>query len=248
MPNDLILKVSPGQLPVGACPASYQEMLNLFSANQTVTFPSTFAGVTVSATKPTDTTQAWLQLDSLGRPVRLYYFAQGAWLSQHPMVPDMAMPWFGTLPNFNTFDGGDSNTVSSISGPMWELVTEIAAKFPLAAGTLPSGIVVAAGDTGGEEKHILTEQENGPHTHDLDLITPLSSKWSNGDSNSGKIATGGGALSSGADASITATSPFFQIDTSGGDSSGAGVGHQNMPPYYGMNWIRRSQRLFYVVP
>src|SRR6185369_16638359 len=107
-----------------------------------VVFPSSFTGITASATKPTDTTQGWLQLDSQGRPVRLYYFAQGAWLSLHPLIPGMDQPFFGTLPNFTTYDGGDANAVSAISGPMWEVVTEMAAQFPLAAGTLASGLVI----------------------------------------------------------------------------------------------------------
>lgn len=247
MANELTLQVQPGQLAQGFCPSTYQEMLNGFSAKQTVTFPSTFAGITVSATKPTDTSQAWLQLDSQGSPVRLYFFAQGAWLSRHPMVPGMSMPWFGALPTFTTFDGGDSDPLSTISGPMWEVVTEIAARFPLAAGTLPSGTVVSVDDTGGEEDHTLTVQENAPHTHDVELISPNSSKWSDGASGSGKISSGGGSLSAGGDTAITANAPFFNTAVSGGDSTGAGVGHNTMPPFFGMNWIRRTDKIFYVV-
>lgn len=255
MPNQLVLPVSPGSLPTGFCPASYQDLLNEFSSNQSVTFPVTFTGITVSSTQPTDTTQAWLQLDSTGSPVRIYYFSQGAWLSRHPLIPGMAIPWFGTLPTFTTFDGGDANAVSAISGPMWEVVTEMAAKFPLAAGTLPSGTAVSDGDSGGEETHTLTSGEAGVdplHRHGIGRL---------GSSNRQLAVESGGALSLsqagvaiGGSGDIPASTlsdvasfgtTFVQSDVP--ISPPTLVGHNTMPPWYGMNWIRRTARVYYVI-
>lgn len=235
MANELTLPVTPGTLDTGFCPANLQEMLNGFSAKQTVVFPSTFAGVTVSATKPTDTTQAWLQLDSLGRPVRFYYFAQGAWLAQHPCVPGFTMIWTTTLPNFTTFDGGDANALSPISGPMWEVVTDFAAKFPIGAGTLPSTTVLAVGDTGGEEKHSLTSQEMPPHTHPTNKlginigVGPL--EFLNPPNTPG---TNVGGLTGSAGGDTTLTPPVV-------------VAHQNLPPFFTVNFLRRTNRQFFVV-
>lgn len=229
--NALNLQVNAGNLPTGFCPATLQEMLVGFSAVQSVTFPSTFAGVTVSSSKPTDQTQAWLQLDSLGRPTRLYWFAQGAWLSLHPCVPGFTMIWTGALPDFTTFDGGDANALSQISGPMWEEVVSLRVRFPLGAGTLPSGTVINSGDIGGEENHTLSLNEIPSHTH--------------------AIPNFGGPV--GATAVIVGdnATPIAQPDIStratGGNPDGTTAGHQNMPPYLGVYFLRRTSKLYYSV-
>lgn len=231
--NPLVLPVNPGTLDSGFCPATLQEMLVGFSAKQSVTFPDTFAGVTMSSTKPVDTTQAWYQLDSLGRPVRLYTFAQGAWLSLHPCVPGFTMIWTSALPNFNTFDGGDANALSPISGPMWEVVTALAARVPLGAGTLPiSTTVVAIGDTGGEEKHVITTAELPIHNHprNNENKTEIATLTVPGDT----IDTNFGTTQNGKTTGITGNT--------GGDQA-----HQNMPPYLGVAFLRRTARLFYAV-
>lgn len=240
--NELILPVTPGSLSSGVCYATEQERLDDFSAHQTVVFPTTFAGITVSSTHPSDTTQAWLRLDSLGRPTQLYYFAQGAWLSMHPLVPGATIRWTSALPNFTTFDGGDANALSSISGPMWEQVTDANGKFVLGVGTLPSGTVVNVGDTGGEEKHTITVNELPAHSHfvsnidgSLSALTPanyLAQRNLPDSSQSFDYNLYG-----------TATTPTI------GNSSNTGAGQpeNNMPPYIGYYLLRRTNRLFYTV-
>lgn len=239
MPNQLTLAIQPGQLASGFCPASYQEMLNGFSGAQTVIFPVTFTGITVSSTKPTDTTQAWLRLDTLGRPSRIYYFAQGAWLSPHPLQPDMAIPWFDVVPSLTSYDGGDASAISAVSGPMWEVVTEMAAKFPLATGNLPiSGISVAVGDAGGEEKHTLTSAEMPPHVHDITQNLFSDSLSRGGQTCLAKNPQGDG----------TGPATLITDSTGGSGTPAAAQAHQNLPPYFGMTWLRRTDRLFYIVP
>src|SRR5438552_15125504 len=148
------IPVTPSQLPTGFCATDYQNLLNEFSAHQSVDISAgTGTPVIVSSAKPADTTVLWERLDQFGRPDRLYFFAQGAWLALHPSVPGTTIIWTDVLPTFTTFDGGDANPLSAISGPMWELVATLAAKFPLCAGTLPSGTVVNIGHSGGQEKH-----------------------------------------------------------------------------------------------
>ena len=172
------LSITPEQLPTGVCPSDLQGIWNLFAAYGSVVVPDSSGKQWVfSATKPSDQNVGWFQLDTLGRPVRPYIFAQGAWLSLHPIPPGMTMWWFRALPsNINTYDGGDASTTfpnaTDLAGPMWGQATDIngnviAAQFPLSAGTLPSGKVLNVGDTGGEENHALTIQELPPHTHDI---------------------------------------------------------------------------------
>ena len=162
--------ITPQQLPVGFCPPDYQTMWNAFAAAGFVNIPDALSPVIWQASKPVDSTVTWGQLDSLGRPVRIYKFAQGAWLSLHPQVPGQTIWWFNALPDFTVFDGGDANPISDISGPMWQQAKDIngnliAAMFPIPPGTLPSGTVIQIGNTGGEEQHTLLPAEVPPHTH-----------------------------------------------------------------------------------
>lgn len=246
MANEQTIPVTPATLPSGFCPADLQSMLNGFSAYQSVTIPVSQGNLIVQATTPTDTTATWLQLDSLGRPVRVYYFASGAWLSKHPLEPGITVIWTTALPNLNTFDGGDANVISAISGPMWEVV--LSAKFPLGAGTLPSGAVVAVGATGGEETHTLVAAEIPAHTHFIastdslandDAVTATDQvarqKQLGGDSGNYKL------IKSAVDASLGKSSSF------GGDGTGVTTGHQNMPQYQAVHFLRRSARQFYRV-
>ncbi len=236
--NELTLPVQAGSLPGGFCPSNYQDLLNQFSANQYVTFPSTFTGIEVSQTKPSDTTKAWLQLDAQGRPVRLYYFAQGAWLSLHPDVPGKTTLWTSAIPTLTSFDGGDAAVLSSISGPMWEEVVEMRARFPVGAGTLPSTTVLAPGDTGGEENHTLSTSQIPPHSH---IWNPSTS-----------TASGNNADPAGGLLSLQSTNPanekFYNTSSVGGTGTPAATAaHNNMPPYFAVAFLRRTNRLFYVV-
>jgi microcystin-dependent protein len=240
----LILPVVSGQLPNGFCPSTYQDMVNGFSAVQTVTFPNTFTGITVSSTTPADQTQAWLQLDSLGRPVRLYYFASGAWISMHPAVPGTTIIWTTTLPTFSTFDGGDANPLSAISGPMWEEVTALRAVFPIGVGTLPSGTAIAVGGTGGNEKVTLDATNMPAHNHQLYV-----------GASDGSVGGIRAALQT-VDTPHSGTDAAYQtsdgsggsnyVKNSYGDAGGASVAHDNVPPYVGVYYLRRTNRLFYV--
>lgn len=226
-------------LPSGFCPATYQEMLNGFSTHQYVQIDTSTISLIASTTKPIITTVAWLQLDQLGRPVRIYYFAVGAWLSLHPQPPGFVMPWFDAVPTFSSFDGGDAQIESQYSGPMWEEIvdTDIVARFPLAKGTLASGTIIAQGDTGGEEKHILELEEMPAHVHNVTTGPTV------GNDDKGPNVTSGSAP-------VEPPNPIIDLpeDVMGGDEDENTVAHNNMPPYRGMCWLRRTSRMFYVVP
>lgn len=245
--------ILPLTLPLGFCPATLQDLWNGFAAAGFVQLPDALTQTVWQPTKPTDTTVAWGQLDALGRPVRIYRFAQGAWLSLHPMAPGQIIILEDVLPNLDTYDGSDANALSAISGHMWEVSTVIDAKFPFGVGNppiaLPSGLIVSQGSTGGEEKHTLLATENGPHTHDVSLVTPVPDKWAGSASGAGKITTGSDALNAGDEAAITANNPFFKTELSGGDATThVAIGHQNMPPYVGVYFLKRTNRLYYAVP
>ena len=257
--------ITPQQLSSGFCPTTYQEMWNAYAAAGFVVLPDSVSQVIWQASKPTDTTVTWGQLDSLGRPVRIYRFAQGAWLSYNTMQPGLTMWWFDTLPNFATFDGGDANPISDISGPMWQQAkdsngTVIAAKFPIPAGTLPSGAVLTLGATGGEEKHTLTSIESVPHTHQLLTIDNASSPGGGTPTNIGPsdaIAAMGFGPPGGSSANSyslqkgTTVPPSIGVSSSAlGDTSvtpNVAVAHSVMNPYIVGYLLQRSTRLFFAV-
>lgn len=241
-----VLAVSPGTLPAGWCPSSYQDILNNFSANQTVTVPDSNGNVIVSSTAPTDTTAVWVRLDSFGRPLGVYYFASGAWLSPHPLQPGITMIWTTTLPTLTTFDGGDANPVSAISGPMWEVVTALQAKLPIGVGTLPGGTVLSVGDTGGAETVTLDLTNIPEHEHEL---------WAGGSDGTASgirealqtVNNPHAGTSAAYAESDGVTGHNNWVKAVGGDGSGNAVAHTNMPPYVAIYFLRRTARLYYRV-
>jgi hypothetical protein len=239
MPN---LPIQNSNLPQGFCASDYQSILNAFSAAQFVNV-NTVAGVIVSSTPPADHTSAWLQLDSNGRPTRIYFFAQGAWLSLHPLPPGFTMIWNQVLPNFQTFDGGDATAApySAVSGQMWQLMattldglgTQVAqAQFPVGVGTLPSTTPIAVGGTGGEEKHILTPAEQG------NIVASVTTD----------------VESAGNDHKVLDTLTLNGIAMNNANLgpstiplAGTVAAHNTLPPYYGVYFLQRTSRLFYTV-
>jgi hypothetical protein len=152
-----------------------------------------FVNFIASATKPGPEFQgntAWLQLGSnpAGVPSRVYFFAQGAWLSLHGINSGLTMWYFGPMDGttIKTFDGGENAVLSPYTGPMWQFATNdgkplstdspptnfvIAAQFPIAAGTLPSGQILNLSDVGGNETIIQDVTQMPPHTHSMDFFT-----------------------------------------------------------------------------
>jgi hypothetical protein len=228
-------------------------MWNEFAANGFVTLPDSGVQVVASATKPSSTNVVWLQLDTLGRPTRVFFFAQGAWLSLHQQQPGMVILWTAALPNFATFDGGDANALSPISGPMWEEVVELRARFPIGAGTLPSGTVLAQGATGGQE----TQGGLIDHVH----VTGRFLNNSSGDNASEEfMLIGDGASTQGSGRRIPGGgggTPGSRVlgnlqDQTGDYTLTSGVlnppgGSTSLPPYLVVYFLRRTSRQFFSV-
>lgn len=232
MSNTVQVPVNAGNLPQGFCPQSEQARINGYAAVMTVALPAAGGSIIWSQTKPADTSQTWGQLDSLGRPVRIYLFAAGSWLSQHPQVPGAIMLWNGTLPDFSVFDGGDTLGAGPTSGPMWAEVTDARARFPIHPGTLPVTGTIPVTGTGGAETVTLDNTMIPSHAHGL-----TSMKRASADGNA--TSPSGGLMSLG--------SPSDTPWPNSTDADGGGLPHANMPPYYGAYLLIRTNRLFYAV-
>jgi microcystin-dependent protein len=236
-----------GNLATGFCPTTYQQMLAGFGGALSVSIPSA-SGISISATPPSDTSQIWFQIDSLNRFIRMFTYAQGTWLSAHPLLPGMTMWWFSALPDFATFDGGDANAAGTASGAMWQQAKDgngdlITAQFPVTAGTLPSGApltVTGATNVGGEENHTLISNELPLHQHKNGASCTVAENifvYGYTQLEAPGLAT---AVTGG-----QAITPTAQGLT--GIDGGLGGSHNTMPPYVVGYLLQRTTRQFYSV-
>lgn len=160
------------------------------------------------------------------------------WLGRHRYAPggNERTIYVGSGASINTYDGGDTNTPSVSAGPMWEIDTAMAARFPVGVGTFANAGVVAVTDTEtdlgvqGEDVVALDETKIPDHTHEIILnkIAPDSGgldRFGNGDS--------GG----------TPTPVTFTTEATGG---GAAPTHNNLPPFYSVYFLKRTSRVYYV--
>ena len=162
----------------------------------------------------------------------------GQWISPHPIPPSgqQVIIWKDTESALWSYDGGDgkdptSNPPTSVSGAMWVRDTDFDFKFPVGMGTNGTtydgnvATVITPGDTGGEERVTQTLDQLVPHYH-----TCKKDKL---------VATGGGGT------------VVLQDDTSESlltgnteNSIGAGNSANNMPPYRGVLFAKRSSRIY----
>ncbi|HEU0047673.1 MAG TPA: hypothetical protein VFQ43_08725 [Nitrososphaera sp.] len=184
----------------------------------------------------------------------MWVYSQGFWLLPHYTYDpvnnivdeDRVILWLGDPTTVDTFDGGEAGPVTAISGPMWSILTSMAARMPIAPGTLPSGTVLAVGNTGGEEKHALTTTELPEHTH---FMAANENQDTNPLTSTNQVAVSGaagndeyGLKGSDLDATLGNTSPV------GSPSADAALPHQNMPPFFCINFLRKTSRSWYRLP
>jgi len=224
-------------LPSGLCssinanPDPLQGLLNMVAQYLAITLPDMTTNLSKGKTPPTDLTASWFKLDSSDKPIGLCCYASGAWIRPHPYLPGTIKLWLQALPDFDSYDGGDNSVVGPVSGPMWEEATELRARIPIGVGTLPSAQAVTisgADSTGGYETVTLTSDQIPAHTHNISAMSTLDIDET---SNRTLAGTGGNA---GEFSGFMATT-----------SVGGGLSHSNMPPWIGVYFIRRTNRLFY---
>ena len=236
MPNLTLITLTPPSLPVGYCPTNYQQLANDVISGTQANFNSSIGNsfFNFGPTTPALNNQVYPWLDENGN---WWIYQSGYWLRQHPIAARSAERriYVGTTTDLQTYDGGNTNAPSNWSGPMWEVDTLFEARFPVGVGTFAtSGAVSVNGTTTstavvGEDKHKLVTAEMPSHTHQiLDQYINLVQR---GTADSGVFS---------ATNRSEGVANLLPTTSSGGDAS-----HNNLPPFYGVYFIKRTDRVYY---
>jgi hypothetical protein len=201
----------------------------------------------VSETAPgaDDQGKLWIQVNSKNQPIRQWIYSGGAWIWPHPVPPNdqRLQMFYGSAAEVDTLDGGVAGTAGAKSGPFWEIYDSMATKFPMGVGTLDDGTSVAVTNTGGQERVTLTSTQVPDHQHKGKAYYKASGGTAGSDEsglmdnlyheNSGHTTTS--STTSVAAAGVLTSETVGTI----------GESHPNLPPYYGVYFIKRTGRQFY---
>lgn len=240
-------RLTPPTLKSGWCPSTYQELANTIiggtQINYLIQTGTMFINYGPNTPIPENRIYPWINTTD----GRTYTFQQGMWTAPNPRDADGEwIIWPGTENELWSYDGGDGTDPSSFTptdtaGAMWEVVASMAGRMPIGVGAVPSDgtspRTLSIGNTGGEGRHSLAEDEMPPHTHDFTVIAQNS-----GGSNSGALT--GGENNNPNDGQFDGTT-----ESTGGDTQTPPVvvPHENLPPYYTVYFAKRTARKYYVL-
>lgn len=248
MPEDATITFRMGAFPEGTCFGSEQERANNIAANLIGTLPGTFSTFNYGNSTPAaaDRDKPWIRTNVDGSMDKVYTFYNGAWTALHPMAPGSVIMYEGAEAAIPTFDGGEAGAATATTGQMWEKVSQLDAKLPCGPGSFASGRTLAVTGTTGVEKHTLTESEIPALTHKH--ASPWIASTGASDAtdfrfgNSTETVVGSGRV---VDDSANNHSDRVLPLTGAATGGGGGQSHENLPPVYGIFFLRRTARLYY---
>jgi hypothetical protein len=230
----------------GSTPAAYwQSVVNMLASIISGTVPAS-SGLYPSANTPPTNLQGqviWIKLDTYGNPVTpccTFWFdvALGKWVWPIPTQQDgFLRPWTQSETALWEADGGDVPGVdpsvtppTAATGAVW-MVNHAATDFRMfiSAGTNPASYngqaatVLSVGQTGGEEKHVLTPDEIW-HQHPIGYACQDPSTPTDGWNQLGLETGPGGAISA------TSNAPAWESSTLSKSSPKGGTGTINALP------------------
>lgn len=234
---DIPLVLQWGNLADGYAPASWQDFISQLEKIVTGYLPGEYKPVNYGSSTPAveDQDRPWVRTNPDGTPDKTYVFYNGKWVNLHP-VPASGNErrlWVGSEANLRSYDGGDgtADVPTSTTGAMWEVDTNFAARFPVGVGSFAaSGDVAVTGTStstaiSGEDKHTLLEAEMPAHTHNLTLY-------------------GGDGANNSTDKINTTDETDVMNAAFPTTSAGSGTAHNNLPPFYGVYFIKRTARIY----
>ncbi len=231
------VNITTANVPAGYCAGNLPELwtflVSLLEADLAGSLNTFNDGTTTPS--PDDQDKPWFRAAADGLPDAWSRFVGGAWVSKHPMAPGLINLYLGTEASIDTLDGGEVGAVTATTGPMWEKVSAFDARFPVGVGTFPSTTAVLVSGTGGEEKHTLIRTE----LPDIKLSTDSIIR--------NNVQDGGTANCYGPDTTVGAfveDDPLMTEELSG-DTDSTNNAHNNLPPYIGVFFIRRTNRTHY---
>lgn len=238
MSQDALIQFVTAGAPGGEsyCFTSFPRLFLDVAASLSGFLPGNYSTFIASQSEPdvADRDKTWIQLDASELPTGRFFRYIGGWYMRHPRRQDgedwqdERIWWAGSEADIKLFDGGNTDPVSTTTGPMWEIDHDYDARFPLAAGTSPKPTTFNAGDTGGEEENILLAANLPAHTHGLSFLKQVDADHSND-------FAGGDAAYIGGD------QPGLETDSFG---SGSSTTINNMPPYRVGYWIKPTVRIY----
>lgn len=232
--------------------ASFTPAFTMGNSTPTTTNPPVWLQTTQDATSANP--------NAFGEMIRWFFFDGANWLSPHPVPPNSpeCRIWLGSESAAWGYDGGNGADPSvqpptATTGAMWIVETAFQFRFPMGAGKNSVGFdgnvpsTVSPLEQGGDERVALTPGETPPssHTHFVaadenvaevaHVLTPTTVASWQGNDNGGtnEYQLGGSALPAtlGLTSLVGTTLPA--------------TSHQNLPPYLGVFFIKRSVRAYY---
>lgn len=251
MPNLTLITLTAPSLPANYCPASYQNLANDIIGGTQATFNSTVGNsfFNFGPTIPSINNQIFPWLDQDGQ---WWIFDQGFWVYKNTVAANGydRRIFVGTTTDLLSYDGGDGTiTATSRTGPMWMVDTLFDARFPVGVGAFAASGAVAVNGTAtatsivGEDKHVLTIPELAAHTHNV----AIKVFGHGGEDNGQRVMADGGSSSP----TLTNNTTVFPGSTLDPDvdaiavSVGDSAAHNNLPPFYGVYFIKRTGRVYY---
>lgn len=167
------LRLNAGTLASDCYPPSPQQLYNeMFERGSALIGDIT--GVIISDTAPdaNDRDKGWVKTNG-GAPTSpsvVYIWFNGSWVAANPTEASglERRIFVGSTTDLETYDGGEAGAVGVASGPMWEVDTTFAGRFPIGAGAVAGSdpaLTVAVGDTGGAPQVEMAANQLPPHQH-----------------------------------------------------------------------------------
>jgi hypothetical protein len=244
MANLTLINLVPPSLPVNYCPTNYQTLANDIISGTQAIFNSTIGNsfFNFGASFPAINNRVYPWLDDQGL---WWIFTQGFWIRKNTVeaAGQERRMFVGSTIDLGLYDGGDGAvTVTSVTGPMWEIDTAFEARFPVGVGAFAASGAVAVNGTStatsvvGEDKHVLSDSEIPTHNHNVRVET------ANGTPVLNLMCTDFAQKPAGNGNDDFSFESGIHVVA---DNFGGGLSHNNLPPFYGVYFIKRTARVYY---